>query len=112
MRLLDLESTVLPQLDHLFPVAVALDEHGHSTQGTSPLMGIPHPGNGEDIYSTSEDAHHLKSNHNTTFKRHSKGPANGNVNSENISSTSRESPHIVKKENHTDLMRDHQPPIQ
>eukprot|EP00957_Ditylum_brightwellii_P123551 9420136-Ditylum_brightwellii.AAC.1 len=75
-------------------------------------MGIPHPGNGENIYSTSKDAHHLNSNHNTTFKKHSEGSVNGNFLSENVSSTSRESPHIANKGNHTDLMRDHPPPIQ
>eukprot|EP00957_Ditylum_brightwellii_P197222 15025735-Ditylum_brightwellii.AAC.1 len=78
MRLLDLESTVMPQCNHLFPVAVALDEHGHSHLRTMFLMGQSHIGNGEDIYSTSEDAHHLDSDHNTTFKRHSKGSTNGN----------------------------------
>eukprot|EP00957_Ditylum_brightwellii_P121704 9281843-Ditylum_brightwellii.AAC.1 len=59
MRLLDLEPTEQPQCNQSFPVTVALDDHGHGTQGTSSLMGIPHPGNGEDIYSTTKDAHHL-----------------------------------------------------
>eukprot|EP00957_Ditylum_brightwellii_P159140 12111882-Ditylum_brightwellii.AAC.1 len=75
-------------------------------------MGQPHIGNGEDIYSTSEDIHHLNSNHNTTFKKHSKGSTNRNVLSENISSSGRESPHIAKEENLTDFMRDHPPPTQ
>eukprot|EP00957_Ditylum_brightwellii_P027064 2046299-Ditylum_brightwellii.AAC.1 len=78
MGLLDLEFTEQSQCDHLFPVAVALDDHGHGHLGTMSHMGQLHIGNGEDIYSTSEDAHHLNSNHNTTFKKHSKGSTNGN----------------------------------
>eukprot|EP00957_Ditylum_brightwellii_P171704 13071690-Ditylum_brightwellii.AAC.1 len=75
-------------------------------------MGIPHFGSGEDIYSTSKDAHHLNSDHNTTFKKYFEGFTNGNVLSENVSSTHRESPQIAKEENHTDFMRDHPPSIQ
>eukprot|EP00957_Ditylum_brightwellii_P080872 6151858-Ditylum_brightwellii.AAC.1 len=112
MGLLDLESTEQPQYNQSFPVAVAFDDHGHGTQGTSSFMGIPHSGSGENIYLTSKDAHHLNSNHNTTLKKHFEGSTNGNVLSENVPSTSRESPHIVKEENLTDFMRDHPPPIQ
>eukprot|EP00957_Ditylum_brightwellii_P002046 157293-Ditylum_brightwellii.AAC.1 len=75
-------------------------------------MGIPHSGSGDDIFSTSKDAHHLNSNHTTTFKKLFEGSTNGNVLSENVSSTGRESPHIAKKENLTDFMRDYPPPIQ
>eukprot|EP00957_Ditylum_brightwellii_P122938 9373711-Ditylum_brightwellii.AAC.1 len=75
-------------------------------------MSQPNIGNGEDIYSTSEDAHHLNSDYNTTFKKHSKGSTNGNDLSEYISSIGRESPHITKEENLTDFMRDHPPPVQ
>eukprot|EP00957_Ditylum_brightwellii_P165374 12591759-Ditylum_brightwellii.AAC.1 len=35
LGLLDLESTVESQCNQLFPVAVALDDHGHVTPGTS-----------------------------------------------------------------------------
>eukprot|EP00957_Ditylum_brightwellii_P174147 13258846-Ditylum_brightwellii.AAC.1 len=75
-------------------------------------MGQPHIDNGEDIYSTSKDVHHLNCNHNTTFKKHPKGSTNGNVLSEIISSTGRESPHIAKEKNLTDFMRGYPPPIQ
>eukprot|EP00957_Ditylum_brightwellii_P129265 9860515-Ditylum_brightwellii.AAC.1 len=78
MGFLDLEFIEQPQCNQLFPVAVALDDHGHATQGTSSLMGISHSGSGEDIYSTSEDACHLNSNHNTTFKKRFEGSTNGN----------------------------------
>eukprot|EP00957_Ditylum_brightwellii_P034238 2596410-Ditylum_brightwellii.AAC.1 len=112
MGLLDLEFTEQSQCNHLFPVAVALNYHNHSHLGTMSHMVQPHIGNVEDIYSTSEDAHHLNSNQNTTFKKHSKGSTNENVLSENISSNGKESPHIAKEENCTDLMRDYPPPIQ
>eukprot|EP00957_Ditylum_brightwellii_P004880 371792-Ditylum_brightwellii.AAC.1 len=75
-------------------------------------MGQPHIGNAEDIYSTSEDAHHLNNDHNTIFKNNSEGSANGNVHSENNSCIGRKSPHIAKEENISDFMRDHQPPVQ
>eukprot|EP00957_Ditylum_brightwellii_P149403 11378913-Ditylum_brightwellii.AAC.1 len=42
MGLLDLEFTEQPQCDYLFPVAVALDDHGHSHPGTMSHMGQPH----------------------------------------------------------------------
>eukprot|EP00957_Ditylum_brightwellii_P139606 10640430-Ditylum_brightwellii.AAC.1 len=112
LGLLDLESTVQPQCNQLFPVAVALNDHGHGSLGTRSHIGIPHIGNGEDMYSTSKDAHHLNSNHNTTFKKHSEGSTHGNVLSKNISSSGSESPHIAKEENLTDFMRDHPPPNQ
>eukprot|EP00957_Ditylum_brightwellii_P191993 14615877-Ditylum_brightwellii.AAC.1 len=112
MGLLDLELTEQSQCNQSFPVAVTLDDHGHGTQGISSHMGQPHIGNGEDIYLTSKDAHHLNNNHNTTLKKHFKGSTNGNVLSENISSYGRESLHIAKEENLTDFMRDHPPPIQ
>eukprot|EP00957_Ditylum_brightwellii_P153825 11708635-Ditylum_brightwellii.AAC.1 len=41
LGLLDLESTVQPQRNQLFPVAVALGDHGHGTPRTSFHMGIP-----------------------------------------------------------------------
>eukprot|EP00957_Ditylum_brightwellii_P141520 10780912-Ditylum_brightwellii.AAC.1 len=107
MGLLDLESTKQPQCNHLLPVAVSLDDHSHGAQGTSSLMGIPHSGSGENNYSTSKDAHRLNSNHNTTSKKHFEGSTNGNVLSENFSSTDRDSPHITNKENLTGFMRDH-----
>eukprot|EP00957_Ditylum_brightwellii_P124811 9513508-Ditylum_brightwellii.AAC.1 len=89
MGLLDLEFTELSQCNHLFPVAVALGDHGKGHPGTMSHMGQPHIGNGEDIYSTSKDAHNLNSDHNTTFKKHFKGSTNGNILSENISSIGR-----------------------
>eukprot|EP00957_Ditylum_brightwellii_P197361 15036484-Ditylum_brightwellii.AAC.1 len=110
LGLLDLESAVQPQCNQLFPVAVALDDHGHNSPGTR--THIFNIGIVEDIYSTSENAHHLNSNHNTTVKRHSEGSTNGNVNSQNISLSGRESPHIAKEESLTDFMRDHPPSIQ
>ena len=115
LGLRDLESTELARHgDHLFPAAVALDGNGHAIAGTKfeSHMGQPHIGNGEDIYSTSEHAHHLSNDHNTTFKNHSEGSANGNVHSENTSCNGRESPRITKEENITDFMRDHPPPVQ
>eukprot|EP00957_Ditylum_brightwellii_P082087 6241853-Ditylum_brightwellii.AAC.1 len=108
----DLESNKQPQCNPPFPVAVALDDHGHGTQGIRSLMGIPYSGSGEDIYLTSKDACHLNSNCNTTLKKHFEGSTNRNVLSKNILSISRESPHIAKEENLTDFMRDHPPPIQ
>eukprot|EP00957_Ditylum_brightwellii_P131022 9994429-Ditylum_brightwellii.AAC.1 len=86
LGLQDLKFTEQAQsCDHLFPVAVALDGHGHGHLGTMSHMGQPPIGNGEDIYSTNKDAHHLNSNHNTTYDKHSKRSTNGNVHSENIS---------------------------
>eukprot|EP00957_Ditylum_brightwellii_P092713 7059836-Ditylum_brightwellii.AAC.1 len=61
------------------PIPLALDDHGHGSPGTS--------------------------NHNTTFKRPSEGSTNGNVDSQIILLSGRESPHIAKEENPTDFMR-------
>eukprot|EP00957_Ditylum_brightwellii_P114660 8743746-Ditylum_brightwellii.AAC.1 len=97
MELLDLESTEQSQCNYLFPVAVAFTNHGHSQLGTMSHISKLHIRNGEDNYLTREDAHHLNSDHNTTFKKYSKGSTNGNVPSKNISSDGRESPHIAKR---------------
>eukprot|EP00957_Ditylum_brightwellii_P024125 1819416-Ditylum_brightwellii.AAC.1 len=110
--LLDLEFTVQPQCNPLFPVAVTLDDQGHGSLGTSSHIGLA-----EGIYTTSENACHLNSNHNTTSMSYSEGSSNRNVHSENISTLDIDSPqesHHILPENKPQLiaLRDHPPPIQ
>eukprot|EP00957_Ditylum_brightwellii_P121493 9265578-Ditylum_brightwellii.AAC.1 len=81
------------------PIAVALGDQGHGSPGTN-----SHIGPTEDIYLTNKNAHQLNSNHNTTSMSYSEGSSNGNVNSKNISTLSREPPHIAREETPNDFI--------
>eukprot|EP00957_Ditylum_brightwellii_P047229 3587168-Ditylum_brightwellii.AAC.1 len=74
-----------------------MDYQGHDSPGTSSKTLFL----AEEIFSNNGNAHHLNSDHNTTSVSYPEGSTNGNVNSENILTLGRETPHITRERSFT-----------